>query len=256
MPESPEVSIITPTYNSARYIDSTIASVTQQTFADWELLLVDDGSTDTTIDLIGEWQERDPRVRLLRNERNLGPGPTRNRGVEYSRGRYVAYLDSDDIWLPDKLQTQLQNMRQEGTVFSFTSYEMIDESGKPLGRQIVAPPVVSYEDLLRNTIIGCLTVMIDTTKAPPLVMPDLPSRQPLVLWLKILRECGPAVGIAEVLAQYRVRPGSISSNKLQAARQVWHVYREYERLSIPTALRFFLSYAFRGTWKNIGLNRR
>ena len=156
----------------------------------------------------------------------------------------------------NRTEHQLNFMKRRGSVFSFTSYETMDESGKSLNRQVIAPPEVSYEDLLRNTIIGCLTVMIDREKAPALEMPDLPSRQPLVLWLKILRKTGPAQGIDQILARYRVRPGSISSNKLRAARQVWHVYRKYERLSLPKAAKVFLSYAFRSGFRNIGLNRR
>jgi teichuronic acid biosynthesis glycosyltransferase TuaG len=115
---------------------------------------------------------------------------------------------------------------------------------------------MSYDDLLKNTVIGCLTVMIDSSKSPPLIMPSIPSRQPLVLWLKILKETGPAIGLNQILARYRVRAGSISSNKIQAARQVWRVYREYEQLALPTALRYFLSYACRSGLRNFGLRRR
>lgn len=256
MSEKPLVSIVTPTYNSSRFIDATIESVVRQSFEDWEMILVDDGSSDSTIDQISDWARQDRRIILLRNASNLGPGPTRNRAVEERRGRYVAYLDSDDLWSSEKLEVQLDEMRRHDSVFTFTSYEMIDEEGAALGRQITAPAQVSYQDLLRNTVIGCLTVMIDSSKAPPLIMPDLPSRQPLVLWLKILRECGPAHGIQRVLAQYRVRAGSISSNKLQAARQVWRVYREFEHLPLPTAARLFLSYAFRSGIRNLGVRRR
>jgi len=254
--DDPDVSIITPTFNSSRFIDDTINSVLMQTFSNWELILIDDGSTDMTIERLLKWQAADDRIKILQNKKNLGPGPTRNRGVKSSRGRYVAYLDSDDIWLPNKLEIQLEHMQRHNTVFSYTSYETIDDQGKLLGRQILAPPTVSYEDLLKNTIIGCLTVMIDTKKAPPLVMPALPSRQPLVLWLKILRECGPAHGLSEILARYRVRAGSISSNKILAARQVWRVYRDYEHLSLPKAIHFFLSYALRSSFRNLGLNRK
>jgi teichuronic acid biosynthesis glycosyltransferase TuaG len=252
----PTVSIVTPTFNSQQFIDETIASVVNQTFHGWELILVDDGSTDSTVDHINTWRKKDPRIRLLTNEQNLGPGPSRNYAVKTSRGRYIAYLDSDDIWLPKKLETQLDHLKANDATFSFTSYEMIDEESKLLGRQVIAPQKLSYDDLLKNTVIGCLTVMIDSSKSPPLTMPSIPSRQPLVLWLQILKETGPAVGLDEILARYRVRAGSISSNKVQAAKQVWRVYREYEHLTFPTAFRYFLSYAFRASLKNIGLRRR
>lgn len=256
MDVSPTVSIVTPTYNSHQFIDETIDSVVNQTFPDWELILVDDGSSDSTVEIIKRWQDKDSRIRLLTNEQNLGPGPSRNRAVENSRGRYIAYLDSDDVWLPAKLETQLDHLKKHGATFSFTSYELVDEQSRLLGRQVTAPQALSYDDLLKNTVIGCLTVMIDSSKSPPLVMPSIPSRQPLVLWLKILKETGPAVGLDEILARYRVRAGSISSNKIQAAKQVWRVYREYERLPFPTALSYFVSYAFRAGSRNIGLRRK
>lgn len=256
MQDNPDISIITPTFNSAPFVDATIDSVVRQTFGRWEMIIVDDGSTDSTIDRVQAWVSRDRRIRLLQNERNLGPGPTRNRGVENRRGRFVAYLDSDDLWLPDKLETQLDFMRQHDSIFSYTSYEIIDDEGRALERRVAAPAELSYEDLLSNTVIGCLTVMVDSSRAPELMMPDLPSRQPLVLWLKILRECGPAQGIDQVLAQYRVRPGSISSNKMKAARQVWRVYRDYEHLAWHKAMRYFLSYALRSGFRNLGLSRR
>jgi len=254
--DRPTISIVTPTFNSQQFIDETIESVVNQTFPDWELILVDDGSTDSTVDHVKRWESEDPRIHLIENERNLGPGPSRNKAVDISRGRYVAYLDSDDVWLPSKLHTQLKHMQAHDAIFSFTSYEIMDEKSNDLGRQVIAPPELSYEELLQNTVIGCLTVVIDSDRSPPLLMPDIPSRQPLVLWLKILRETGPAFGIDEILARYRVRAGSISSDKVQAAKQVWRVYREYEHLALPTALRYFLSYAFRSGFRNIGLRRR
>lgn len=255
MDNTPTVSIVTPTFNSHQFIDETIESVVNQTFPSWELILVDDGSTDSTVDHINRWRTKDSRIHLLTNAQNLGPGPSRNLAVKNSRGRYIAYLDSDDVWLPTKLHTQLEHLKAHDATLSFTSYEIIDEKSNLLGRQVIAPSRLSYEDLLKNTVIGCLTVMIDSSKSPPLLMPSIPSRQPLVLWLKILKETGPAIGLDEILARYRVRAGSISSNKIQAARQVWRVYREYEHLPLPTAFRYFLSYAFRASCKNIGLRR-
>ncbi len=256
MESHPTVSIVTPTYNSEDFIDETIASVVSQTYPDWEMILVDDGSTDSTVARIEEWVQRDSRISLLVNEQNLGPGPSRNAAVDRSRGRYIAYLDSDDLWLPSKLEAQLQHMQTTNAVFSFTSYEIIDDQSRPLGRQVLAPAELSYDDLLKNTVIGCLTVMVDSSRSPTLHMPNIPSRQPLVLWLKILKETGPAKGLNEIHAQYRVRAGSVSSNKLRVAGQVWRVYREYEKLPLPTAFRYFLSYAFRGTLKNFGIRRR
>ena len=249
------VSIITPTYNSEDYVDATIQSVCDQTFTDWELVVVDDCSTDSTVERVRVWQKADSRIKLLCNPENLGPGPTRNRAMQASEGRYIAFLDSDDIWLPNKLTVQLAAMRSAGAVFSFTSYEMIDRTGAALGRVVRAPRTLCYAELLRNTVIGCLTVMVDRSEVGTLEMPNIPSRQPLVLWLRILKQHGPGLGVADVLARYRVRPGSISSDKMRAARQVWRVYREYEGLSLFRSARYFFSYALKAGGRNIGVGR-
>ncbi len=253
MLSNPLISVITPAYNSARYIEDAISSVQEQTFKNWEMVIVDDASTDSTVDRVHFLRKQDPRIKLLCNTRNKGPGPTRNLSIRSSKGRYIAFLDSDDKWLPDKLTHQLDFMQSKNSIFSFTSYEIIDESGQPLDRIVAAPDSLSYSELLKNTAIGCLTVMIDRTRVTNLRMPDIPSRQPLVLWLRILKQHGPAYGINEVLAQYRVRPDSVSSNKINVARQVWRVYRDYEKLDIVTSMKFFVSYAFRATFRNLGV---
>ena len=252
----PLVSIITPAFNAEKYINDNILSVVSQTYCHWELIIVDDCSVDGTVQSVKKWQERDERIRLFCNRKNLGPGPSRNLAVEKSQGRFVAFLDSDDIWLPEKLQTQVNIMLDREAVMSFASYETIDEKGKLIGKVIKAPIELGYESLLRNTVIGCLTVMVDKLKYPCIKMPDIPCRQPLVLWLKILRETGPAVGIPQVLARYRVRSDSISSNKYVAAKQVWQVYRQYEKQGLLKSTMLFTCYALNSYKRNIGLKRQ
>ncbi|GAB6095172.1 glycosyltransferase [Desulfatiferula olefinivorans] len=251
----PKISIITPVFNCEKYINETVLSVVNQDFSDWEMLVVDDCSTDNTLSILKGWCEQDQRIRLIQNETNQGPGPSRNRGVDKALGKYIAYLDSDDVWFPKKLSYQFEFMEKTKTLFSFTSYELINANGKPLGKTINAPNEVSYNYLLGNTIIGCLTVMINREKIDNLHMPSLPSRQPLVLWLRILKEHGPAKGIDRVFAQYRVRSNSISSNKIASAKQVWNVYRDYEKLSMIQTLYYFSLYAVKGFAKNIKARR-
>jgi teichuronic acid biosynthesis glycosyltransferase TuaG len=210
---------------------------------------------DGTVQHIKNWQENDDRICLLCNNKNIGPGPSRNLAIEKSKGKFIAFLDSDDIWLPEKLETQVRIMTNRDAVISFTSYETIDEKGDPIGKVIQIPDQLSYESLLRNTVMGCLTVMIDKSKYSPIKMPNISCRQPLVLWLKILRETGPAIGIPKILARYRVRSNSISSNKYIAAKQVWKVYRKYENLSLLKSLICFTCYAINGYKRNLGLKR-
>ncbi len=251
-----KVSIITPAFNAAAYIGQTIESVVAQTFSDWEMIVVDDGSSDDTLAIVRDWQARDGRIKLLINETNLGPGPSRNRAIDAAQGRFIAFLDSDDLWLPEKLQTQVDTMTRTGAYFTFTSYEVIGHDGHGLGKTVHAPAQISYRGLLKDTVIGCLTVMIDRNRVEKLAMPNIPSRQPLVLWLRLLREVGPAVGIDQILAKYRARAGSISSNKRSAAKNVWRVYREYERLGLVASLWYFINYAVNGSLRNRKIKRQ
>jgi len=253
---NPEVSIITPAYNVEDYIGETISSVLDQTFESWELLIVDDCSTDHTVAVVKTWQAKDARIRLIESDTNKGPGPTRNTALTEASGRYIAFLDADDVWYRHKLEKQIEHMKQTGAYFSFTSYEIITGNEESQKRIVEAPFVVTYSDLLKNTNIGCLTVIVDRNVVGNISMPSIPTRQPLVLWLRLLRQYGPASGINDVLARYRIRNNSISSNKVKAAKGVWHVYREYEQLSMTRCLWFFCNYAFHGFCRNAGIKRR
>lgn len=255
MPDSeasgrPTVSVITPAYNAADYIVPTIESVLEQSFADWEMLIVNDGSRDDTAERIAGKAAQDSRIRLIDSPSNEGPGPARNRALAQARGRYVAFLDGDDLWLPGKLERQLEFMEGTGSYFSYTAYDMVTGEGNRTLRTVRAAATTTYGGLLRNTNIGCLTVMIDTCVTGRLRMPDIPVRQPLVLWLRLLRTYGPAHGLDEVLARYRVREGSISRDKRRAALGVWRVYREFEKLPLPVAAWCFAQYAVRGFLRN------
>jgi len=246
----PAVSIITPAHDAARFLDETIHSVKAQTFSDWEMIVVDDDSGDGTHEIVERWAASDPRIRLVRQSPKQGAGAARNRALAEARGRYVAFLDSDDLWRPEKLEVQVAFMRETGAVFSFAGYSIIDERGKPLGRPVRAPERVDYDFLLRNTIIGCLTVMLDRTGLGPLSMPPLRQHEDLSLWYDLLKRGAVARGIPRDLALYRVVRGSASRNRIRSALHMWKVYRDRERLSLPSALWCYAHYAWNAYWKN------
>lgn len=243
-----QVSIITPVFNSERYIAQTIESVIRQTFTDWELIIVDDASQDNSRKLIEKYIRHDRRIRLVCLEKNYGAGAARNKGIALADGRFIAFLDSDDLWEPQKLETQIQFMVKNQVAFSYTSYYKIGGMGEKVGA-IEALPRVRYADLLKTCSIGCLTVVYDTIQLGKVYMPAIRKRQDYALWLKILKKIDSGYGIDFPLAAYRIRKDSISGNKVNAARYQWKVYREIENLSILKASYYFLHYAFNGIIK-------
>lgn len=248
----PLVSVVTPAYNAARFLERTIESVRAQTFPDWEMLIVDDGSTDATREIVQRAASHDARVRPLATPGRQGPGGARNRGIEEARGRFLAFVDADDLWLPEKLERQLAFMRDRRSAFSFTGYSIIDENDQPIGRPVRVPARLDYRGLLANTIIGCLTVMLDRETVDSPRMPDLPQHEDLSLWFDILRTGVIAHGMPEILARYRIVRGSASRNKLRSALHVWKLYRERERLSLPRAAWCYAHYAWNAYRKHPG----
>jgi teichuronic acid biosynthesis glycosyltransferase TuaG len=245
----PEVTVITPAHDAARFLARTIESVRAQTFADWEMCVVDDGSSDATPEIVETIAREDPRVRLIRRPRAGGPAAARNEGIDRSRGRYVAFLDSDDLWRPEKLAIQLETMRRTGSTFTYTDYSLIDEQDRPLGRKILAPARMTYPELLKNTIIGCLTVMVERRRLGQHRMPDLRQHEDLSLWLDLLRDGGSAEGIPRDLASYRIVRGSASRDKVRAAMHLWSVYRRHEKLGLFDAAWYYAHYAWNAYWK-------
>jgi teichuronic acid biosynthesis glycosyltransferase TuaG len=247
----PKVSIITPLYNNAGYVGDAIRSVLGQTFPDWEMIIVDDGSEDHPEDGIYAAAGNDPRIRLIRLEKRTGAAGARNVALDQASGDFIAFLDSDDTWKPEKLQQQVRFMETKDIAFSFSSYETMTQEGIPTGKTVHAPEIMDYRHYLRNTIIGCLTVMIDKRKTGALRMPDIRSSQDMALWLQILKSGHKAYGIGEVLATYRLTSSSNSAGKIKAAKDVWHVYREFEGLSLISSLGNFLGYAWHAIKKRI-----
>ncbi|WP_404429383.1 teichuronic acid biosynthesis protein TuaG [Sutcliffiella horikoshii] len=241
---SPSVSIITPSYNAEKFIQETINSVKGQTMTDWEMIIVDDCSSDRTRDILEENAAIDPRLKVIFLEENSGAAVARNTALKNARGNFIAFLDSDDLWKPEKLEKQIQYMKNNDFAFTFSAYELMDEESHMLQKVIKAPESIDYKGLLKNTIIGCLTVMLDRSKVGDVQMPNIRTRQDFALWLSILRKGHIAHGIQEPLSIYRLVEGSISSNKLKTAKRNWYVYREIEKLSLPYASWCFVNYAF------------
>lgn len=247
------VSIIVPVYNAAKYIDQTIDMVCQQTYKDWELILVDDASTDGSADIIEKRiKSQGKRIRLVRKNINQGAAAARNSGIDASSGRYIAFLDADDIWKPEKLEKQVAFMERTGAAFSFHSYEFGDENASPTGKIVHAPARLKYKQALSRTVIFTTTVMFDTEKIDMEIihMPQVPSED-TATWWRILKSGYEAYGLDENLAIYR-RPGkSLSSNKLVAIQRIWFLYRNIADLSVLKSMYYFGGWAIRATLRRL-----
>lgn len=241
--ETPLVSIITPTYNSEKYIGQTIQSVINQTYSNWELIIVDDCSEDNTNKIVAMFAKRDRRIKYIKMNNNSGAAVARNEALNISNGRFIAFLDSDDLWKETKIEHQIKFMMEKNIGFSFTSYQLISEDGEEMNKTIIAPNEVDYNFLLKNTIIGCLTVMLDKDRIGNIKMPNIRSRQDTALWLQILKKGHKAYGLDEVLAKYRKVSNSISSNKFKASWNTWKVYRKVEKINFVKSLWYFLNYS-------------
>ena len=248
------VSIIVPVYNVKKYILTTIECVRAQSYGHWELLLVEDSSTDGTRQMIEEYLEelQDSRIQLLSLPKNSGAAKARNFGLQQAKGRYIAYLDSDDLWEPQKLSRQIAFMEEHQAAFSFTGYEFADESGRGTGKIVRVPQTLNYRQALKNTTIFTTTVMFDTTLIPKdlLQMPEVKSED-TALWWKVLRNNYLAYGLDENLVKYRRVGKSLSSNKLEAIRRIWNLYRNVEGLGLFASLYNFSFWALRAVARRI-----
>ena len=220
---TPLFSVVIPFHQAAATLPATLASLRLQTLGDWEALVIDDASTDGGVDLVRDLAREDPRLRLLGEGqgRPRGAAATRNLGIRASRGRFIAFLDADDLWLPPKLERQAAAFAA-GAPIVFSSYRRIDAEGRPLS-VVRAAERVEWRDALGGNPIGCLTAAFDTARFGRAEMPLMPTRHDYALWLRLLRQGAVAHGLPEVLAEYRVRPGSLSSNKLKGALAVWRL---------------------------------
>lgn len=245
------VSIIIPTYNSSFFISQAIESVLVQTYKDWEALVIDDCSTDDSANIIKSYCQKDERIKYLKTEYASGsPTLPRNIGIKNSQGRYIAFLDSDDIWLPNKLETQLHLFSDNKTVIVYSNYEKIAENGQRNSRIVVAPFTMDYQHLLLGNVIGCLTAIYDTEKVGKVYFSDYPHED-YIMWLSILKKGYIARNTNTVTALYRVRYNSVSSNKLKVISWQWEIYRSVEKLGYWKSVLFFISYAYKAFRKSL-----
>jgi teichuronic acid biosynthesis glycosyltransferase TuaG len=246
------VSIITPSYNCSRFITDTVESVLSQSYVDWEMIIVDDCSIDNSVEIIERIIDDNPKIRLIKLENNVGSAQSRNAALEVANGRFIAFLDSDDIWHPDKLEKQVEFMLKRKAPISFTSYELIDENGASKNHIIHSVEKLTQIDYLKNTIIGFSTSMIDTQMVGnSFRMMDIRTRQDASLWITLLGKGFIAQGINEVLMKYRVHSQSISANKVKAAKQVWNLYFNLHGLGFLKSIYCFSFYVFNAVKKRI-----
>lgn len=245
------VSIITPVYNAEEFIVQTIESVQAQTYSDWELLLIDDCSTDSSAELIKSFTDNDNRIRYVKLNKNSGAAVTRNTGLAMAKGRYIAFLDSDDIWKAQKLEKQMELIKEKDIGFVFTSYRYVMQDGSPMSKVARAPEKIDYNGLLKNTIIGCSTVLIDKKLIGDFRMANVRRGQDTATWLQLLKKTDYAYGIYDDLVWYRVVSGSLSDNKFTAIKRTWNTYRNVEHLSLPKAMYVFVFYAYNAVKKRL-----
>ncbi|OLQ89957.1 glycosyl transferase [Vibrio ponticus] len=247
----PLVSIITPCYNPDAKLLETIVSVQNQTFKDYEHIIVDDASSIEHSSDITRMIEDDPKIRFIQRSWNAGPAVTRNRAISEARGRFIAFLDADDVWHPEKLEIQVRFMLENKVYLSYTSYEVVDTMGKVLGQR-VPPESLTYHDILKSNQIGCLTAIYDSEALGKVYMPNVAKRQDMGLWLDILKKIDRAYGLLEKpLARYRLGRNTVSSNKLSVLKYQWRIYREVEKLPLLKSLNYFRHYAYRGVTRKI-----
>lgn len=238
------VSIITPSYDSEAFIEEMIESVRGQTYRNWELLIVDDCSPDSSIEIVKRFAAEDPRIKFFELKDNSGAAVARNKAIGAAKGRYIAFLDSDDCWLPNKLEIQIAYMQMNRVFFTYSGYEVMSEEGESIN-VVSVPEKVNYSELLKTNYIGCLTAVYDTNFFGKVLMPLIRRRQDFGLWLTLLKNTDYAYGINMTLAKYRIRKGSISSNKATTSIYTWRLYREVEKLNFLKASYYFSHYFVR-----------
>lgn len=235
------VSIITPTYNCGKFIAETIETVLAQTYTNWEMIIVDDVSSDNTEDVVLQYTEKDNRIKYTKLDVNSGAAVARTTAMKLASGQYMAFLDSDDLWTENKLEVQLDFMKKNDYAFTCTAYEQIDENSKSLQRVIQTIKKTDYNRLLLDCPVGNSTVMYDVSKMGKFEVPNIRKRNDDALWLQMLKKEKYIWGMPDILMKYRIRTNSISSNKLSVIKYHWVLYREIEHLSVVRSL-FHIGY--------------
>lgn len=243
------VSIITPTYNSEKFITETIQSVQNQTYQNWEMLIVDDCSSDKTVNIIQQFMEDDHRIHLIRLNKNSGASKARNKAINEVKGDFMTFLDADDIWFPEFIENSIATIQSTGIPFVFSSYKRSNEKLEFIYSDFIVPQKVTYTDILKTNSISCLTAFIDVKKLGVKFMPDIRKRQDMGLWLKYLKEIPFAYGIQEPKAIYRIRENSLSRDKKKLLKYQWQFYREVEKLSVLESVYYMIHWMVRGFLK-------
>lgn len=223
----PLVSVITPIYNSQNFIEQTIQSVINQTYSNWELWLIDDCSSDASLNIVASYVSKYSNIKLLKNQINSGAAISRNKGISQAKGDYIAFLDADDLWKPNKLEVQVAFMQANNCDVCYTSYEQIDETGQSLHKLVKALPSLTYQKYLKTNYIGNLTGMYNVKTLGKITAPNLRKRQDWLLWLSAIKTSGEeALGVQQSLAYYRVRKDSMSANKFELLKHNYWVYKK------------------------------
>lgn len=238
-----KISVITPAFNAANYIDETVQSVIAQTFSDWEMIIVDDASTDDTYQKITAWTEKDSRIKAVRLDKNSGVAAARNAALDNASGDFIAFLDADDLWLPEKLEKQYNFMRDNGYVLTYTEYKTFATNDRSQTKHVRVPHVMTYNSIFKNTAIACLTVMVDRKTAGDFRMPPLSHTEDQCTWQDILSRGYKAYALCEPLSLYRQGNGSLTDNKLKVIKRQWYTYRSYHKLSVVKSAYYFIAYA-------------
>ncbi|MHC0444406.1 glycosyltransferase family 2 protein [Flavobacterium sp. 3-218] len=238
------VSIIVPTYNTEKFIRSTIDSVQNQTYTNWEMILADDASTDQTVAIIEEFAEKDNRIKLFKLPENRGNGFARNAALEKATGKYIAYLDADDLWFPEKLEKQIQFLKTNNLHFTFSFYDSIDEEGNDLNRRVESPNPLTYKQLFFCNYVGNLTAIYDAEYFGKIILETTQKRQDWRIWLTILKQIKVAKPVQEPLAFYRIRKNSVSSSKFKLIKHNFGVYREFHGFNLLLSILLMLRFLF------------
>ena len=246
---NPLVSIVMPAYNSEQYIERAITSVINQSVNDWELLVIDDGSKDHTCQIVKQMAMEDSRIRLYCNESNMGVAKTRNRALDMSRGAYVAFLDSDDMWYPQKLENQIRAIKEKNADMVYTSYRLVTPSDGGTRAEYIVPERVDLSAMLAQNYIGCSTVLMSHKLAADYRFSTECYHEDYALWLRMLQQGVTMIGLSKVQVDYTYYPTSKAGNKFRSAKKRWNIYRQYLGLSRWKSLTYFLQYAVSGIKK-------
>ena len=243
------VSIITPTYNSEQFIVQTIQSVQAQTYTNWEMLIVDDCSTDSTYQILKQQAELDSRIKIQKLGVNSGAAIARNKGIDLVHGSFMTFLDADDIWFPDFIENSIRTIKTTGYSFVFSSYRRSNENLEFIYSDFIVPEKVTYTDILKTNSISCLTAFLDIKTLGKKSMPVIRKRQDMGLWLQYLKEIPFAYGIKEPKAIYRIRENSLSRDKKKLIKYQWEFYRKVEKLNVFKSFYYLVNWMYLGFMK-------